>query len=436
MADGVGGDPLVDAPPAPSIYGIGRVRRAVKGKGGVDIARTYADVIEVLQGSKFRCLICLRRAAIVGDGKDIPPLSMTSSANIVAHIARCAPWELVAEHAEQKLYKDAATTSARALTPTATGGGLLSWTQPTSSDISVEIALFLLRDARPFLAVEGEGFVDFMKVVSPRLKLPSADTVARNAVLIDEALQKRLTHDILPRQLGHTSLDDVNVPRNAPFRLYTTTTDAWTSRAGMPFLGVTLHYITNDWNMVTHALALRHFPAPHTATRYEELFGAIREENGLLDGGMLGCTTDSASTMIKFAEIAGEIHYRCVAHALHLAIQHDSGIDRCLEPVLRLARFFGATAATRNQIVAAAAADAELELPKAVLPVDTRWNSLLAMLKAHLKRWRVISRLDAKTLQIKDADKAKEYRDAHAACKRARISTKRWRRCWRFLQSG
>ena len=37
--------------------------------GSVDILSTYADIIEVCEGDKFRCLICVRRAAISESGE-------------------------------------------------------------------------------------------------------------------------------------------------------------------------------------------------------------------------------------------------------------------------------------------------------------------------------------------------------------------------------
>lgn len=63
--------PLVSA-----AYGAQRLRIPVHTKGEVDILKTYGDLIDVLADDKFRCFICVRRAAIIGTKEDaLKPLS-------------------------------------------------------------------------------------------------------------------------------------------------------------------------------------------------------------------------------------------------------------------------------------------------------------------------------------------------------------------------
>jgi hypothetical protein len=108
-------------------------------------------------------------------------------------------------------------------------------------------------------------------------------------VLIDEVLQEKLRREVLPRDLGHTSREGVAVPPGSPFTLYSTATNAWTNRAGYPFAALTLHYLMDDFAIKSHVLAVRHFPAPHTAAAYEELLSGLLEENGLLEGNLRTC---------------------------------------------------------------------------------------------------------------------------------------------------
>ena len=64
----------------------------------------------------------------------------------------------------------------------------------------------------PFLHVEGNGFRKLMERVARKLRLFSADTVARREVLIDEALQQHLTLELLPLSLVHSALEDHRCP--------------------------------------------------------------------------------------------------------------------------------------------------------------------------------------------------------------------------------
>ena len=411
-------------PSALSIYGPRRLRLTVKGKGGdVDILKTYSDLFEEVESadksSKFHCLICLRRLTIIGKENELKALSMSSSANIVAHFARCAPEELTAEHAALDIYKKPASAwlSKQTDSSAPSSGPMAAFLAQPPFDIALEIALLCLSDMRPFYMVEGKGFTKFLSVVAPRLKLCSANTVARAAVLIDEALQNVLTKSVLPMALGHTDLEEVDVPVTVPFTLYSATTDGWTSN-GTPFLGVTLHFISPDWKMQTHSLSLRYFEPPHTGKRYEELFGALLEENGLHEGCLGACTTDSASSMILFMDLAQFVHMRCFAHSLHNGVKADTlGANDILEPPFRLAKFFTSIATTRNKIADDKAAAMNLPLLRPVFPVVTRWSSSLAMLARHNLRWPVISQLDPKQLKITDADAAKEYKEVHSKCK-------------------
>lgn len=250
----------------------------------------------------------------------------SSTANIVAHIARCAPEELTADHAKLEAYKKPAIAwmNKTPATGSSEGGAMSSFMAFSSLDIGMELAFLCLRDMRPFRIVECDGFKMFMSLVVPRLRLCSADIVARSAVLIDEALQLILTREYLPRSLGHSGLEDVTIPAATPFTLYSGTTDTWTARRGTPYLGATIHFITPDWEMKDLTLALRHFQPPHTAVAYEILFGALLEENGLVEGNLLTCSTDSASTMILFAELSQHVHTRCIGHSLHNGITSDT----------------------------------------------------------------------------------------------------------------
>jgi hypothetical protein len=170
-------------------------------------------------------------------------------------------------------------------------------------DIAAEMAMLCIHDLRPFALVEDPAFTKFVGVINPSVVLPSADTVAHDVVLIDEVLQEKVRREVLLRDLGHTSMEGAAVPPGSPFTLYSTTTDAWTNRADYPFAALTLHYLTDDFAMKSHVLAVRHFPAPHTAAAYEELLGGLLEENSLVEGNLLTCAMRQTAAPRKLVPV-------------------------------------------------------------------------------------------------------------------------------------
>jgi len=75
------------------------------------------------------------------------------------------------------------------------------------------------------------------------------------------------------------------------------TTDVWTSITNQAYLGVTIHYIDDEWNMRYFLLDLIHFEHHHTGIRTKEkLLQLIDEMN--LNGKILSLTTDNDVTMV------------------------------------------------------------------------------------------------------------------------------------------
>jgi hypothetical protein len=436
---------LVSSSGAPSItlvYDASRVRRAVyKANGKVDITATYADIF--LEGSKDEqtCAICARAALLLGAPAPEPLTSLKTSSNRVSHIAHKHPAELVDEHAKLDYVITALRPSSSSSVKKSGSTGVVvgpidrlfksAGALPTDYDFVIEWALMILEDARPFTFIEGSGFDRFWtRSGFDRYfgrRRPSADTIARRAVIIDEALQLELSNNIFPSELGYTDSDSVEVialaasrAKESGFTFFSASVDCWTSQSGMPVLGSTLHYITPKWTMRDLALCARVFEPPHTAEATDELFGAILQEYGLPQEHMLGLATDSASVMILFADMLKAPHIRCINHAIHNVVTNlmkDIDFATIIDAPLKLGNFFSNIATTRNHIVKEKAAEMDKpEPPKVVKAVETRWNSHLNAIGTHLRRWDVISQLEAKDLKITDSSKALEYNTLHATC--------------------
>jgi len=416
--------------------------------GDISIMKTYGHLIIINPDNEneFQCKLCLIRASYFDsmvpsyDAKDRLAQrqqwanslrvfhSCTSKSNIVTHIAIMHTEHLVPAHASTATYHKhiGPKLSKKDEASIVTSLSIDKMFTPQVSLHKLDLTLWILEDMRPFSIVEDSGFKKLINSLTKNskninFKLPSADTIAREAALVDEALQRFLRIE-MASNVGHSNIEEISIPKDAPFTLLSFTVDAWTSIAGKPFLGLTTHYLTNDFEMKSHALALRYFPPPHTADAYLVLFEAILDEYGFSTDTTLSVTTDSASVMQKMLDSSNLPHFRCITHCINLAVQQDTfdhvNFKHLIENPIKLAGYFSSVATHRNFIVEKKAKELgrHSELVKAVQVVVTRWNSIYYMLHAHLKRLPIIANLSGKALSIEPKAKEKEFDDVLEAC--------------------
>ena len=403
----------------------------------IDLRKTYGDFVTLSTDEDgkegYECNICLSLADyLTPDLKQHQLLlknytstrSNSKSGNFVSHLATAHPEVLVKMHKILPTYKEPALKKilkqADNDSKNVSGIGIDAFFKPSSGRIDkLDLTLWLLEDMRPFLTVEGTGFKKLINTINSNIKLPSSDTIAREAAIVDEALQKMLKK-LIPRRVGYSNTEEI--PTDAPFSLLSFTLDSWTSFVGKPYLGLTMHYITEDFEMKSHAMALRYFPPPHTASVFAEKFDQILDEYGIDSGIILSVTTDSASVMRRMMEDKGVPHTRCISHCINLAMQTDTfdkeDFKKFIEYPAKLAKFFPPIASSRNHIVNEKAIELNKEKDnvKAVQTVVTRWNSIYHMLEAHQRRFPIISSLSGKDLDIAPKKKARAFDDIVTKC--------------------
>jgi hypothetical protein len=110
------------------------------------------------------------------------------------------------------------------------------------------------------------------------------------------------------------------------------TADIWTSTFNNDaYIGLTIHFVDNDWNLRNFLLDIMSFTTRHTETNIADAIISILREFHILEK-TLALTTDNESAMIVCRRtIAEELayklnnqsfrHYRCSAHILNLAAQ-------------------------------------------------------------------------------------------------------------------
>lgn len=369
--------------------------------------------------SKYSCTICTRMFEILGKPGRPAELSASTLFNLKMHIASCCPQELTARDAKlgslEPIYKSG-TTPAPDPAPLPPGQQTLPFarkprTEEEEEDWATDIALFFLADGLSFNAVSGPGFRRLVKKQFPHVavRMPSPHTVARRAMDIDGVLVAKYGKEIFPRALGYSDLEGVQDAKGE-YTLYSMTCDAWSTKAGDPYLGITIHFIDKDYTLRSIVLALREFPVPHTAEGYTALVNSVVEEFGLPILYMLLMTTDRAAVMLKFARDLELPHASCAAHGLHNAVLADTlddkEINARLEGASKLAAYFPSTATSRNAAAEKKAKEMGLTYLKPKSACPTRWGSTLRMLMRHLERMPYIKALEPQALNFTKAEEA------------------------------
>jgi hypothetical protein len=98
----------------------------------------------------------------------------------------------------------------------------------------------IIVDEMPFMTVEGKGFLNFVKALEPRFKVPSRYTMMKDCLKL--------------------YIKDKNTLKNTFLKTgqrVCLTTDTWTSVQNMSYMCVTGHFIDPNWTYHKRILAFR-----------------------------------------------------------------------------------------------------------------------------------------------------------------------------------
>jgi hypothetical protein len=153
------------------------------------------------------------------------------------------------------------------------------------------------------------------------------------------------------------------------------TMDMWTSKTGLPFAGVTAHWISTDWVLKHRFIALKYFPGSHTASNILSALHGVLEEYGIPISKWFGMTTDTGANIWKaFEDAKMVVQLPCFAHTGQLVLLHafdkaDKTLIKALDSCHELAR---AIKESPQRLQALHAAGAKLS---PIINSSTRWNA-------------------------------------------------------------
>lgn len=327
-----------------------------------ELWKYFVDITSVTNGEviKLPYVSCVKCSSV---------LTYNSSSGGTSHIRR---------HADCCQSKTAASSSYPGIGNFFKPTGVTSAAKSQMTDMCVE---FVCKDIRPFETISGDGFLRLAQSlinigvkygqVSASDVLPHPTTVSRR---VDEVAEKLKTEIVKPEI-------------NACLKKWggAATTDMWTETyTQCSFITVTVHYITETWNIVERVLATREFDPDlrHTAENIRSAVLNILTEFTIPTEKLVFVSDRGANVLAALKEYK---HLSCCDHIINTVLSHvfdtrelDNNPEvRCLLSACKeLVRYFKKSGNMKS-------------LPTSLKQeVSTRWNSMFALLDS------VLSNLD------------------------------------------
>ncbi|GBC01569.1 hypothetical protein RclHR1_42360001, partial [Rhizophagus clarus] len=183
-----------------------------------------------------------------------------------------------------------------------------SYKHSVQESLTKNVIEFIIRTVQPLNVVEDPDFIRMIKGFDKRYKVPCTKTIKSRISKIFEIGKNTLKNQLA--QVRHISL----------------ILDAWSSLAHLPYLGVTAHWITSDFEPYEVLLSMKELPYLHGATEIQEhLIDLFYEWE--IESKIIALVTDNSSNVKKACSKIG-IGERipCSAHTLQLSI--GKGLDK------------------------------------------------------------------------------------------------------------
>lgn len=235
-------------------------------------------------------------------------------------------------------------------------------------DLLMQLFIF---DYQPFSIVHDRGFKAFVEGLNPSYTLPDRKILANNYL---PALYESCVTEL--RQTIETHADSVCL-----------TTDIWSSSTNDAYLGVTAHYIDNNFELTSALLDCSILPGSNTADNIKDSLGRTIQ-NWKLKDKILIIVSDNASNMKSAVEKLNYRHFGCYAHTLNLVVKYcivestaDVKIREIIIKVKTIVSHYKKSVKATGKLVAYQRQNGVTVPLKVLQDVPIRWNSTLKMLE-------------------------------------------------------
>ena len=120
-------------------------------------------------------------------------------------------------------------------------------------------------DNQSFIVTKNIFFQAMIKRLNPNVRIYSADTIHNNIIKLFKNEKNNIKNELQ------------KISSKISFTL-----DGWTSKNQISFLGITAHWITQDWKFKEILLDFHHFEGPHSGENISFVFFNILKEYEIL----------------------------------------------------------------------------------------------------------------------------------------------------------
>jgi len=234
---------------------------------------------------------------------------------------------------------------------------------PKVARLNSLLVQLVCREGLPLRLVETESFKAFIRELDPRYNLPTRQSLSQ--VLIPTK------YDETKAQLQE-SIDQA--------QSVSITTDMWTSSANEAYMGITGHWMDNDFCLNSRCLAVRPAPGSHTADFIAAELTSMAAEWKLNLSTLRAVTDNGANVKKAVSHLAVEKWRGCFDHTLQLcvngALTHRSvtELPKILQKARTIVGHFRRSPTASEELLKA---QKQLNMPQHKLLQDcpTRWNS-------------------------------------------------------------
>lgn len=202
-----------------------------------------------------------------------------------------------------------------------------------------------------------------------------------------------------------------------PSGCFALTTDLWSSRAKHSYTGLTVHYISQDFHLLTHLLETLEFSETHMAEHITAELEAILVDWELGGSQAVAATTDNGSNIALATQLLNWPHVSCLSHTLQLAVTEAMklpDVNRALGRCRRLVSHFNHSVKSTYKL-----REKQVHLHHnqlaLVLEVVTRWNSSYYMVQRILQQPLCACLLDLRKGDLMPSDR--EFAVMESYCK-------------------
>jgi hypothetical protein len=246
-----------------------------------------------------------------------------------------------------------------------------------------DIIKLFLSCTLPLSLIENENFRTFLNSIDPRYKPPCINTLKNE---ISDA--------------AYHTIQNIKYIINTQTDMIAFTFDLWTSRAHDSYLGLTCHWISDEFKIYDFTLCVTEIGEYKTADNIVSIIEPVLNEFGISGSKIISITTDNGtnvkaavsqlSTKLSVSNPIANIF--CAAHTLQLSV--NAGLDVAEALIIKcktLIRLLGGEK-KRKQLRQAQIKTGKnkSELIDVIQDVETRWNSTYMALKRLTKLERPI----------------------------------------------